>query len=239
MPETTPNPGDETPLVPTSEMAETAAAAPPPELTPAACAARLAELFPALFNPRAAPKPLKLRIQADIQQRAPGIFSKKVLSIFLHRYTTHGAYLIAITKAPHRFDLDGAPAGDLTDEHRQAARAELERRRALHEARRVAENEARRADEQQAQRERAADEQARRDRAALLRAFETSTLTRANFCVLKRIAESELDALLAQARQEASERAQQAPAFVPRPPEPPRGPRGPRVPRGRPPVAGQ
>jgi hypothetical protein len=36
----------------------------------------------------------------------------------------------------------------------------------------------------------------------LLRAFESSPLSKANFCVLKRIGESELDAQLAQARAE-------------------------------------
>jgi hypothetical protein len=47
-----------------------------------------------------------------------------------------------------------------------------------------------------------AELEARRERAALLRAYETSTLTRANFCVLKRIPEAELEARLVQARQE-------------------------------------
>jgi hypothetical protein len=48
-----------------------------------------------------------------------------------------------------------------------------------------------------------AEEQAgRRDRALLLRAWETTTLTRANFCVLKRISETDLETQLAQARQE-------------------------------------
>jgi hypothetical protein len=35
-----------------------------------------------------------------------------------------------------------------------------------------------------------------------LRAFETSTLSKANFCALKRMTEADLDAALAQARQE-------------------------------------
>jgi len=42
----------------------------------------------------------------------------------------------------------------------------------------------------------------RRERALLLRAYESSTLTRANFCALKRMTEADLEALLAQARQE-------------------------------------
>jgi hypothetical protein len=43
---------------------------------------------------------------------------------------------------------------------------------------------------------------AQRERALLLRAFESSTLSKANFCALKRITEAELDAALAQARAE-------------------------------------
>ena len=134
-----------------------AARASPADLSPAACAARLAELFPALFGAGRA-LPIKLRIQNDIQQRAPGVFTRKSLSPFLHRYTTSTAYLKALVNLPHRFDLDGAPAGDIDDVHRQAAATELERRRGLFEAKRAAEraaaNEARRAAEAAARQQR-------------------------------------------------------------------------------------
>jgi ProP effector len=198
--------------------ADTAAAAAPapaaiPEMSPAACAARLAALFPALFKGQ--PKPLKLRIQADIQQRAPGLFTRRTLSAFLHRHTTTTAYLIALSQAKERFDLDGAPAGELANEHREAAVTELARRRAVHEERRAAENAARRAAEAQARQANVAADQARRERTLLLRAFETSTLTRANFCALKRIDEAELDTMLATARQEAAQA-----SFDQRPPRP-------------------
>lgn len=189
------------------------AASPSPtatELSPAACAARLAELFPALFGAGRA-LPIKLRIQNDIQQRAPGVFTRKSLSPFLHRYTTSTAYLKALVNLPHRFDLDGAPAGDIDDVHRQAAATELERRRGLFEAKRAAEraaaNEARRTAEAAARQQHAAEDQARRDRAALLRAYESSTLTRANFCALKGIQEAELDGQLHQAWLEREQRA--------------------------------
>jgi hypothetical protein len=43
---------------------------------------------------------------------------------------------------------------------------------------------------------------AQRERALLLRAFESSPLSKANFCALKRLSETELDAQLAQAREE-------------------------------------
>ena len=124
--------------------------------------------FPALFS--GAPKPLKLRIQADIQERVPGVFTKAALSAFLRRHTGRTGYLIALTRAAHRFDLDGAPAGEISAEHRQAALDELARRRAL-----------------QATREAALQEQ-RRARAELLRAFEGSSLSAANFCALKGVA---------------------------------------------------
>jgi sRNA-binding protein len=167
-----------------------------PELSPAACGARLAELFPALFVPQGAPgplKPIKLRIQADIQVRAPGLFSKRVLGIFFSRYTTSTAYLKALVNAPHRFDLDGQPAGEIAGEHRQAAGEELARRRELHQARHAAEREA----QWQAQHAaRAAEDAARRERANLLRAFETTTLTRANFCALKGLTDAALESAL-------------------------------------------
>ena len=190
-----------------------AAAAPAAaELSPAASAARLAELFPAVFSP-GVPKPLKLRIQGDLQLRAPGVFTRKALSAFLHRHTTSTAYLRSLVNSPHRFDLDGAPAGEVAAEHRDAAAAELQRRRELHEARRKAERDAQREAQRQAERAgRAAQDDARRalaaegeqrrQRQALLRAFEASTLSRSNFCALKGLTESELDALLAQARLE-------------------------------------
>lgn len=168
-------------------------------LSPAECAQRLKQLFPALFG--GAPKPLKLRIQADIQERAPGVFSKQVLSAFFRRYTGSTSYLLACSKAKHRFDLDGAPAGEFSDEHRQIAVQELARRRAVQDERRELE------------------ENQRRNRAGLLRAFETTTLTQANFCALMGVAPDELEGLLALAREEAQQRAQQAPSR-PRPAHP-------------------
>ncbi len=194
------------------------AAAKIPEMSPAACAAKLAELFPALFGPEGPPKPLKLRIQADIQQRAPGLFTRRTLSLFLSRYTTGNAYIRSLLQSTTRFDLDGQPAGEISDEHRQAATDELARRRALHEERRAAERAAQR--EAQREAEKAArqqhqaaqaDHQAQRDRAFALRAFETSSLTKANFCALKGVTEAELDAQLELARKERAERPAQPP----------------------------
>jgi len=157
----------------------------PAELTPAACGTLLKELFPAAFGDTI--KPLKLGVRADIQQRAPGRFSRDVLSAFLRRHTTSTAYLVALSRSAQRFDLDGQPSGELSEEHRQAAVDELARRRAGREARR------------------AEEEQQRRSRAGLLRDFESTTLTVANFCALKGIAPEQLEGILALARSEAEQ----------------------------------
>jgi ProP effector len=175
-----------------TEVAEAAADAAParPQPSTAATAARLGELFPALFT--GPPKPLKLRIQVDIQERAPGEFSKQALSAFFRRLTGATSYLMAVSRGKQRFDLDGQPAGELSEEHRQLAADELTRRRANQQARRAQED---------AQREQ--EDAARRQRFNLLRDFETTKLTTANFCALKGIAPDALDGLLAQARAEA------------------------------------
>lgn len=180
----------------------------------AACTALLQQHFPALFGPSSPIRPLKLHIQADIQQRAPGVFSKAALSHFLRRYTASPAYLQALARTPQRHDLDGQPAGEVSDEHRQAARDELARRRQAHEA------------------QRAEEDEARRGRARLLRDYETTTLTRANFCALKGLDDDMLDAVLAQARQEAAQRPAAPPMRRDAPPShdrrpPRRPPRGP------------
>jgi hypothetical protein len=77
----------------------------------------------------------------------------------------------------------------------------------------------------QATREAALQEQ-RRQRAELLRAFESTSLSAANFCALKGVTPEELPGLLELARREAAERAQAAP--------PPRRDRPPPRPRRRP-----
>ena len=116
-----------------------------PEPSVADTARLLAEHFPALFGAGVI-KPIKLRIQADIHQRAPGVFTKKALSIFLQRHTTGTAYLRAlVAEGATRIDLDGQPVGEITAEHRDAAGVELERRRAIVEAKKHAGREAARA----------------------------------------------------------------------------------------------
>lgn len=194
------------------------APAPAPAASVADVTAELKALFPALFTGK--PKPVKLRIQADIQERAPGKFSKAQLSAFLRRHTGSTGYLIALTQAKTRFDLDGQPAGEITEEHLTAAREELARRKGLQQERQQADQERQQLEVQQ-----------RRNRAQLLWDFERTTLTEANFCVLKGLSVAELPGLLEIARKERAEA----------PPAPPRearrddrrpDPRGPRKPQG-------
>ena len=54
--------------------------------------------------------------------------------------------------------------------------------------------------------EQAAELDARRARALVLRAFETTTLTRANFCALKGMSDAALEAVLVQARADRGDR---------------------------------
>jgi len=185
----------------------------PQGLSVAQCACELAQRFPALFGPQATPGPVKLRIHVDILERAPQVFTRRVLAAFLSRHTTTTPYLKALVGATHRLDLDGAPAGEILEEHRQAAVQELARRRQQHQAHRRPNDRPGPAERRKpiAQRghprERgAAAEDAqlaqRRERAELLRAFESTTLTLANFCALKGLDAALLEATLTQARAE-------------------------------------
>jgi ProP effector len=280
----TPEANEATPAADAADAAPATPAAPTaPDLSPAATGARLAELFPALFvgpDGKGVWRAIKLRIHADIQARAPGQFSKRTLGIFFSRYTTTTPYLKALA-APgaQRHDLDGQPAGEIADEHRNAAAEEVARRQAIAAERRAsfrkpmprapaapgadgaepqpprerAPREARR-DERPRDRPRHDEprrddarrgppgtkppsrpasrpsphrdapqrhearpapraeaaapaaalpaDPAQRERALLLRSFEASTISKANFCALKRITEAELDAALLQARAE-------------------------------------
>ncbi|HYP31983.1 MAG TPA: ProQ/FINO family protein [Burkholderiaceae bacterium] len=198
--EPSPPPADDAPAAEAQPAGQ--AARPAPE----DCGPQLKALYPALFsNP---PKPLKLRIQADIQARTPGQFTKPQLSAFLRRYTGSHAYLNALVKATHRFDLDGNPGDELSEEHRNAAVEELARRRANTQARIALEHEQ------------------RANRATLLKEYEANTLPAAEFAASKGIAEAELEPLIARARKEATE-PPPAPAFNRdrRGPQQKRGPR--------------
>ncbi|WP_290871653.1 ProQ/FinO family protein, partial [Aquabacterium sp.] len=200
-------PVDETAVSAAETEPADAAAPQAPGLSPAECAAELKTRFPALFA--GSPRPLKLRIQVDIQERAPGVFSKQALSAFFRRYTGSTSYLIAASRAKERFDLDGQPAGELSEEHRQIAVQELARRKTLQNERREKEL------------------AERRERAALLAEFEQAAQAPAEFAAAKGLAADKLEATLALARKEAAE-----PPPAPREDQRHRGPRGGHADRG-------
>ncbi len=184
-------------------QAETASAATVAPVVDAT--AELKALFPALFTGK--PKPVKLRIQADIQERAPSKFSKAQLSAFLRRHTGSTGYLIALTQAKTRFDLDGQPAGEISEEHLTAAKDELTRRKGARQERENAEQERQQLEARQ-----------RRNRGQLLWDFERTTLTEANFCVLKGLTPEELPGLLEIARKERAEAPPETSRAAPREP---------------------
>ena len=189
------------------------------------CQRELAQRFPALFGLDGGPQPIKLRIHVDIQAQAPGVFTRRSLAHFLSRHTTSTAYLKALVKAPHRLDLMGAPAGEIAAEHRQAAQLELERRKALVVERRrgLGREDSRHRQpprhpptpqkrpapqppaqprQKTPQAQGAQVDQEAQQRAEILRAFASSPLSKANFCALKGLRESELDEALALAAKE-------------------------------------
>ncbi|MBV1774260.1 ProQ/FinO family protein [Burkholderiaceae bacterium DAT-1] len=93
--------------------------------------------------------PLALGIHKQIIERMPEV-DVPALRKTLHAYTSSTRYLKATVKAEQRFDLDGQPAGELTQEHRDVAATTLkdrakraaDKRREAERAQREAEREA-------------------------------------------------------------------------------------------------
>ncbi|MBL8451004.1 MAG: ProQ/FinO family protein [Dechloromonas sp.] len=71
--------------------------------------------------------PLAIGIHKVLRERHPD-FEAPALRTALRLHTTSTAYLKAIAKAEQRFDLDGAPAGEVSAEQRQQAETELRER---------------------------------------------------------------------------------------------------------------
>ena len=85
---------------------------------------RLIEAYPAAFFPfsERQVKPLKIGIYKDLM---PVIkewgYQAAALKYVLRNYTRPLRYQLALLKAPHRIDLQGEPAGEITPDHRQIA----------------------------------------------------------------------------------------------------------------------
>lgn len=85
-------------------------------------------------------KPLALRIDATIRERFPEL-DRKALRSAMHTHTASTRYLKAVERSAQRFNLDGEPAGEVTDEQRAHASATLKERFAA-QAKRQRENRA-------------------------------------------------------------------------------------------------
>lgn len=94
-----------------------------PALEPRALLQKLQELSPTFRDC----KPLALRIDASIHERHPE-FERKSLRAALRMHTASTRYLKAVERGGARFDLDGNPAGEVTEEQRSHAGATLKER---------------------------------------------------------------------------------------------------------------
>lgn len=127
--------------------------APQPANPVRAVLAQLAERYVVFRETR----PLAIGINKELARRHPEI-DARALKQALHRHVNATAYLKATERGGARYDLDGTPAGEITEEQRQHAaetlkerfRKQAEERRAAEEARR-AEAAAREAEQRRAQ----------------------------------------------------------------------------------------
>jgi ProP effector len=90
----------------------------------------LAETFPATFatNPRYR-QPLKIGIHHDIAAQLGDTISPRVISDALRVYVSNPRYFKTLVAGADRVDLNGMPAGMVTAEHADIAKAQYEQRR--------------------------------------------------------------------------------------------------------------
>ena len=112
-PETTQPPANQPPILP--EQAR-------------ALLERLIQTYPAAFLPFSERRvqPLKIGIYKDLVPiiKAWG-YETTVLRYALRNYTRPLRYQLALLKAPHRIDLQGEPAGEISPTHRQTAQEKV------------------------------------------------------------------------------------------------------------------
>lgn len=85
----------------------------------------LVERFPRCFCAKGAPKtPLKVGISRDIREAAPDI-PRRALRFALADYTSGRTYKRQLITGTVRVDLDGYPAGAVTEEQEADAKARL------------------------------------------------------------------------------------------------------------------
>jgi sRNA-binding protein len=103
----------------------------PPSILPEQARAlleRLMQTYPAAFFPFSERRvqPLKIGIYKDLIPiiKAWG-YEAPALKYALRNYTRPLRYQQALLKAPHRIDLQGEPAGEISPAHRQAAQEKV------------------------------------------------------------------------------------------------------------------
>lgn len=84
----------------------------------------LIQNHPTLFGDK--PKPLKIGIHKDLNQTR-GPHSHKTMHFFMSRYTQSKTYLQALIKGSSRYDLNGKPAGIVSEQQKQIAQQALEK----------------------------------------------------------------------------------------------------------------
>lgn len=94
-----------------------------PRVEPRAILKRLQTESPAFRDN----KPLALKIDTSILERYPDL-DRKSLRIALRMHTASTKYLKSVERGSERFDLDGKPAGEVTEEQRQHAASTLKER---------------------------------------------------------------------------------------------------------------
>jgi ProP effector len=109
---------------------------------------KLRETFPVF----AAYQPLAIGIHEAIAARLPDLVAAE-LKTALRIHTKSTRYLKSVANAKQRFDLDGNPAGDVSDEQRQHAAEMLKERFRKDRERKDAEEAARKAQEAEQRRQ--------------------------------------------------------------------------------------
>lgn len=98
-----------------------------PDTTPLHAARTLLKQLEQTFEVFRTGVPLAIGIDKAVIARMPEV-NRKVLRIALGLHTNSVRYLKAIEKAQSRFDLDGAPAGEVPETHRAHASEVLRER---------------------------------------------------------------------------------------------------------------
>ena len=104
-----------------------------PKLDPVVLVEALATLWPKAFttDPRER-HPLKVGIFHDIEAACAGTLTKLEISVAMRWYTSGGSYLWRLKTGATRIDLQGQPAGTVTEEEAKHAKARLAARKVRH-----------------------------------------------------------------------------------------------------------